>query len=356
MTASRKVTVPLAVLALIAVGATLHTLGAALLPFVVAFFLANLFRPMVQFLVRKRVPMILAILLVVLLVGAVLFGVAIVAISSVQSLVAALPKYEAKWNGTLLPSILQLIQRAPQELQAQVKNLKLTNIVDASAILGILSTGAGSFVSLVSGLILILLFMLFILGGNGTFTKKVRKAYPDQADALADMIEKIDQKVQKYMITVSLVNLASGALTTGILAAFGVDLALLWGLLTFLVNYIPTIGSIIAFILPVAVAFLQFDNVGTPIAVGVTLIVLQFTLGSVLTPKIMGSSLNLSPLLVLISLFFWGWIWGPWGMILSVPITSTIKIVLESISGMEPIAILMSAEGKSSGKRSKVSP
>ncbi len=329
-------------IAAVVVGAALHQLESALLPFVVALFLSNIFRPLVSYLRSKKVPMVVAILLVLVLVGGVLIGVGFIGLSSVKSLIAAMPRYEAKWNHTILPGILHLIDNAPAEIQQQVKDLQWTNIIDVSMILGAVSVGAGTFVTLMSRLVLILLFMLFILAGNGMFARKVESAYhAKSAGRIGFILSEVEKKIRRYLITVTTINAVSGVLTVVILSIFGVDLALLWGLLTFLVNFIPTIGSIIAVVLPISVAFLQFDTVGTPITVAIILIVTQFLLGSVITPKVMGSSLNLSPLLVLISLIIWGWIWGPWGMILSVPITSTIKILLENLEGMSPIAILM---------------
>src|SRR5579883_300827 len=346
MPAARSITIPLLVIALVVAGAALHIMQPVLLPFVVALFLSNIFRPLVVFLRKRHIPMGIALLLVMVLVAAVLFGVAMVAISSVQSLVAALPRYEARWNNSILPGLEQLLDSAPDAIQQQVKTLQWQNIVQVSAILGVLYAGAGGFVSVLSGLGLILLFMLFILGGYGLFERKVRAAYPERADDFTAVLKRIDARTERYFITVTLMNLVSGVISTVILSAFGVDLALLWGLITFLVTFIPTIGSIFALALPIMVAFLQFDSISTPIVVALTLVVVQFVWGSVITPRIMGSSLDLSPLLVLISLIFWGWVWGPWGMVLSVPITSMIKIALESVPATKPIGILMSATGK----------
>ncbi len=346
MPAARSITIPLLVIALVVAGAALHIMQPVLLPFVVALFLSNIFRPLVVFLRKRHIPMGIALLLVMVLVAAVLFGVAMVAISSVQSLVAALPRYEARWNNSILPGLEQLLASAPDAIQQQVKTLQWQNIVQVSAILGVLYAGAGGFVSVLSGLGLILLFMLFILGGYGLFERKVRAAYPERADDFTAVLKRIDARTERYFITVTLMNLVSGVISTVILSAFGVDLALLWGLITFLVTFIPTIGSIFALALPILVAFLQFDSISTPIVVALTLVVVQFVWGSVITPRIMGSSLDLSPLLVLISLIFWGWVWGPWGMVLSVPITSMIKIALESVPATKPIGILMSATGK----------
>ncbi|HWF44859.1 MAG TPA: AI-2E family transporter [Candidatus Kapabacteria bacterium] len=343
-TTSRSVTLPLLAIAIVIVGAALHELRPVMLPFVVALFLSNIFRPLIVYLTNRHVPMAVALLLVFVLVGAVLLMVTLVAISSVQSLIAALPRYEARWNETILPGIQHLLDGAPQSVQDQLKDLKWSNVVQVSAILSVIYAGAGGFMSVLSGLGLILLFMLFILGGHGLFERKIRAAYPDHAESLTNVIRKIDEKTERYFITVTLMNLVSGIIATIILSAFGVDLALLWGLVTFLLCFIPTIGSIIALALPILVAFLQFGSLGTAIEVAITLIVIEFLWGSVLTPRIMGSSMDLSPLLVLLALIFWGWIWGPWGMIFSVPIMAMIKIVFESIPATKSIGILMGAK------------
>jgi AI-2 transport protein TqsA len=325
---SRSITIPLFAIAIV----------------IIALFLSNIFRPLVVFLTKRRVPMAIALLLVFVLVGAVLLLVTLVAISSVQSLIAALPRYEMRWNETILPGIQHLLDGAPQAVQDQLKDLKWSNVVQVSAILALIYAGAGGFMSVLSGLGLILLFMLFILGGHGLFERKIRAAYPEHAENLTNVIRKIDEKTERYFITVTLMNLVSGIIATVILTVFDVDLALLWGLITFLLCFIPTIGSIFALALPILVAFLQFGSLGTPIAVAITLITVEFFWGSVLTPRIMGSSMDLSPLLVLLALIFWGWIWGPWGMIFSVPIMAMIKIVFESIPATRPIGILMGSK------------
>jgi AI-2 transport protein TqsA len=342
MTATRSVTFPLAIIALVVGGAALHIMQPVLLPFVVALFLSNIFRPLVVYLRRERVPMAVILVLVVVLVGAVLFGVSMVAVSSIHSLMVATPRYAARWNNQLLPGLENLLDVAPAAIQEQIHTLQWSNIVQVSSLFGLLYAGAGGFVAVLGGFGLILLFMLFILEGNGLFDRKIRAAYPARADEITAVIKRIDERTERYFITVTLINLVSGVLSVIILSAFGVDLALLWGLVTFIVCFIPTIGSIFAMGLPILVAFLQFDSISTPIAVAITLISVQFLWGSVITPRIMGSSLDLSPLLVLVSLIFWGWVWGPWGMVLSVPITSMIKIALESIPATKPIAILAS--------------
>jgi predicted PurR-regulated permease PerM len=139
----------------------------------------------------------------------------------------------------------------------------------------------------------------------------------------------------------TLVNLGIGGLVALLLSLFGVDFPLFWGFVAFLAHYIPSIGAIISVALPTVFFFLQFSP-GTALLVTLLNLGLQFFLGNVAEPRVMGTSLDLSPLLVLLSLIFWGWLWGVWGMVLAVPITSTLKIICENVPALAPLAILMS--------------
>jgi predicted PurR-regulated permease PerM len=143
-------------------------------------------------------------------------------------------------------------------------------------------------------------------------------------------------------LTKTLTSLADAILVTVVLWIIGVDFALLWGFVTFVLNFIPNIGSIIATILPFVASLLQFNTLAVPLLVLFLLGSIQMLMGNVVEPRWMASSLNLSALLVLFSLIFWGWLWGGLGMILAVPLTSTLKIIFENVNALKPIAILMS--------------
>jgi AI-2 transport protein TqsA len=121
-----------------------------------------------------------------------------------------------------------------------------------------------------------------------------------------------------------------------------VEFAIIWGLLTFLLNFIPNIGSVIATILPLLIAFIQFDSVGTLFWLALLLSGVQMIIGNFIDPRVVGRSVNLSPLVVLCSLMFWGWLWGFIGMFLAVPISVIIKIVFENTRSLKFISILMS--------------
>jgi predicted PurR-regulated permease PerM len=173
----------------------------------------------------------------------------------------------------------------------------------------------------------------------------VKSAFPArEANQFSAIISNINSQVRQYLVTKTLISLGTGSLAFLILWLTGVDFALVWGFVAFLLNFIPNIGSIFAVGMPVIVSFLQFDTIARPLLVLILLAVMQTLMGNVLEPRLMAFRLNMSPLVVLVSLIFWGWLWGVWGMVLAVPIMATIKIVFENISTMKPFAVLMSAK------------
>jgi predicted PurR-regulated permease PerM len=140
---------------------------------------------------------------------------------------------------------------------------------------------------------------------------------------------------------------------TVLLWIFGVKFFFIWGLLTFLLNYIPNIGSFIATLLPLAMATIQPEpefSLGKIVFLGACLILIQFSVGSVLEPRLLGQRLKLSPFVVFFSFILWGWLWGIPGMILSTPITATIKIVMENVEPLKPYAVMISSQKPGAAK------
>jgi AI-2 transport protein TqsA len=270
----------------------------------------------------------------------VLFGLIFVISTSVSSVIEVIPKYQFKWDHVFLPAISDLASRISFDLKKEVTDFNFSSVLQPAKIVAALSSVTG----LIGSFILILLFMLFILASHGQFIEKIEKAFPpSDSFHLKKMVQNIDSRVRTYLLTTLLINTLAGVTMTIVLLLFGVDLAVLWGVLTFLLMFIPSIGSIFAITMPILVAFLQFDTLGTPIILAIVVVISQLLIGSYIAPRVMGSTLNLSPLLILISIIFWGWVWGPLGMILAVPITSAITIVFENIPPLVPLAMLMSS-------------
>ena len=157
-----------------------------------------------------------------------------------------------------------------------------------------------------------------------------------------EVIKKIDSQVQRYLAIKTIVSLITGILVTVVLMIFGVDFAIVFGFLTFILNYIPNIGSFIATAFPVAIAAFQFETFWPAFWLLIILIAMQMAMGNIVEPRLMGEGLGLSPLVILFFLFFWGWLWGIPGMILAVPLAAIIKIVCSNIPSLQFVAVLMS--------------
>jgi predicted PurR-regulated permease PerM len=286
--------------------------------------------------------MALSLFGVLLVFFLVLFLLGWVVFSSTETFVETLPSYEAKISAFMFDVQAKVLAWA-ERFHVQITDFRWTDAIQLTSITSALTTGVGSFIAFLSTTFLILLFMLFILAGSGDLADKVRTAFPEnQANRIGDVIASIDGQVRQYLVTKTLISLGTGVLTFLFLLILGVDFALIWGLLAFILNYIPNIGSVIAVLFPFFLSLLQFDSLTVPLLVILLLGGIQMLMGNVLEPRIMGFSLNLSPLLILVSLIFWGWLWGLLGMMLAVPLTSTIKIILENLEPLRPLSILMS--------------
>jgi len=218
----------------------------------------------------------------------------------------------------------------------------LRNLKDFS-ISGVITTTLSSITRFLSNTVLVMLFLLFILMGRNQFNKKLEMAFDKKRSSrVVAVFTNINEQIQKYILMKTLISLITAALVTGVLMYFNVEFAMIWGILTFLLNFIPSIGSVIATILPVTTALIQFESYLTIILVAAILISIQFIMGNVVDPQVVGGSVNLSPLVVLFSLIFWGWLWGIIGMFLAVPLSVVIKIVMENIDSLRFISVLMS--------------
>jgi AI-2 transport protein TqsA len=342
MQPTRAVVIPLSILAFIAVGAVLALLRPVLLPFALAVFLSFLFKPVLLFCAKKHIPSAVGILLVVLIMAGVLFGLSMIVVSSVDAFIGALPRYADRLNA-LVAGTTDTARQLAVELGMNPADVRITDAISAGALTEFISSSIGSLFTLLGNGFLILLFLIFILSGSGELSRKFAQAFADEhAERASVVIENIDARVRQYMVTKTLVSLLTGATSAIILTIIGVDFALLWGFLTFLLNFIPNIGSLFGTVFPVTIALLQFDSPARAIIALVLLVLSQNLIGNILEPKIMAFSLNLSPLLILVALMFWGWLWGVMGMILAVPIMSTIKIICEQVESLKPIAIFMS--------------
>jgi AI-2 transport protein TqsA len=207
---------------------------------------------------------------------------------------------------------------------------------------------AGTLLSAISSVLtnafLILLTVVFILLEAADFPNKLEAALEKPEDSLAT-ITKFSRIANSYVVIKTLISAAVGVLISLWLLILGVDYPVLWGTLAFLLNYVPNIGSIIATVPPTLLAFVQL-GAGSALLTVLGFLVIHNVLGNLVEPKLMGRGLDLSSLVVFLSLGFWGWVLGPVGMILSVPLTSLVKIALESHKDSRGLAIMLGANPK----------
>jgi predicted PurR-regulated permease PerM len=206
----------------------------------------------------------------------------------------------------------------------------------------------GTVRSLVSRTGIIIVYLIFLLLEQRTFAAKMSGLVrdPDRREDIFGLMEKIRSDIRSYIGIKVLTSAATGILSYMVLSLVGVDFASFWAVLIFFLNFIPTIGSIIATAFPSVLALVQFDTLGPFVVTASVLTGLQFCIGSLLEPRLMGNRLNLSPVVILLSLGLWGSIWGIPGMFLCVPITVIMVIIFSYFPETRPAAVLLSGTGE----------
>ncbi len=195
--------------------------------------------------------------------------------------------------------------------------------------------------------LLVLLYVLLLSLEQHLFPRKISAIFGEgEARATAEQtLTQIQRRVQSYVAVKTLVSFLTGALSCIIMIVAGVEHGIFWAFLIFMLNYIPNIGSVIAVLLPVLMTLLQTGDWGATIGLALALTIVQQILGSIVEPRLMGSSLNISPFVVLLSLTVWGSMWGLPGMFLCVPLTVVAMIIMAEFPNTRALALLLSRDG-----------
>jgi predicted PurR-regulated permease PerM len=206
----------------------------------------------------------------------------------------------------------------------------------------------GSATSLLNQFFLISLYVAFLMAERLAFRKKIQMAAgnPQTGREFAAMLDAISISLQRYVGVKTLISLITAGISYSIFRLLGLEYAETWAVLTFALNFIPSIGSIIAVIFPAMIALVQFESIGPFLVVVLGCGTIQFLIGNFLDPALLGRSLNMSTFLVILALMFWTTVWGLIGAFLSVPLTVCILIVFSHIPALRPVAILMSLDGR----------
>jgi AI-2 transport protein TqsA len=317
----------------------LDKFGTVLQQLLTAGFVAYIILPIQRWLVRAHVPPALAYLLIV----AAILGLGLVVGLAVQEnfadLTTKLPGYQKNFT--------QLVERLSKDIPELDDNLirPLLHRESASVDEGMknLRRALNTLAGFLSQAFVVLIYLIFILAEQAGVQQRIGTAFgPERAPHIRHVIEQVNNSIAEYLSVKTLMSVLGGVLTVVVLYAFGVDYPILWGVIAFLLNYIPYLGSLAATVLPVLLAVVQFQSLGYALLLLAVLAVVQNGIGYGIEPFVAGSRLNLSPLVIILALAFWGALWGIVGMILAVPLVVTIKIILENIPATRPLAILMS--------------
>jgi predicted PurR-regulated permease PerM len=320
--------------AVVVVLAGLKAAQSLVIPFLLALFLAIICFPAVAWLTARKVPVGLAVIAVVIVLLAAFSGFGAIFGGSVNEFTAFATQNQARFDG--------LVNSASTWLEARdidPASLDLLNMLQPGRLINLLGGVLKNLAAVLSNFLLIMLTMIFMLLEAASIPVKIRAAVGKGRFDIDNIRHAVIQ-VQHYLGLKTATSLTTGLLVGLWTTIVGLDFAVVWGLLAFLLNYIPSIGSIVAAVPALLLGLVQ-GGIGYAILIAVGYVVTNVGIGNFVEPWLMGRTLGLSTLVVFLSLVFWGWMWGSVGMLLSVPLTMIIKILLENTDDLQWISVML---------------
>ena len=317
--------------------AGLKTATNILVPFLLSVFIAVICNPLVAKASEYKVPKGISVTLVILLFLAIALSIAGLVGNSLNELSQQLPQYRAQLNEEFAWVTGKLA-----EYNIAISSAVLVEYFDPGAAMGLAADMLSGLGGAMANLFLIIITVVFMLFEAPSISKKLHFALDDPEMRLSQ-IDRFLQSVNNYLAIKTVVSIGTGVAVSLMLWVIGLDFFVLWGVLAFLLNYIPNIGSIIAAVPAMSLAILQLGPAAAG-GIGLGYMVINTVMGNMIEPRFMGKGLGLSTLVVFLSLIFWGWLFGTVGMLLSVPLTMVIKIGLESSEEGRWFAILLSSD------------
>ena len=318
--------------------------SSVVIPLAIAIFVFMLVSPLMDKLLKLKVPTILAIAIILVLTTLFILFFVYVIIAMINVLVAELPSYInkiASFDEYISSWIRDVFNFTKDDLPSIISVL---NIDWAAQVKNIISSLSSVSASLVSDVAMVIVYLLFLLMEESTIFPKIRAAFPESKNEASDLVRSISRQTSRYLSVKILISLVTGVCFYLIALLSHMDFPLVWGVLAFLLNFIPTIGSIVVTVLATLMAAIQFmPHWGQVAIVFFGFLATEMILGNVIDPKLQGVQLNMSPFIILIMLAVWGYIWGIAGMFLAVPITCVLQVVCASVDSLRPLSILLSA-------------
>lgn len=315
-----------------------------LIPFVVALLIWFLINVLAHVFQRVRLgpifmPRALAYALSLVAIAAVIYFLVQIIVDNINNVIRAAPIYQDRITITLNQVFENLGMEDPPTFNQLIARVDLPDMLRQ---LGLVTVG------LIGQTVLITVYLIFLFLEQKYFGAKLRAIASSEKKCheIERLVDKVAADVRLYVGIKTLTSLVTGVASYILMLVVGVDFALFWALLIFLLNFIPTIGSIIATIFPTLLTLAQFDGFREFFLVGIGLVCIQVSVGNFLEPRLMGQSLNLSPLVIILSLAAWGTLWGIPGAFFCVPLTVVIMIILANFEGTRNIAVLLSGNGE----------
>ncbi|WP_084813427.1 AI-2E family transporter [Desulfogranum japonicum] len=310
-----------------------------LIPFLLAIFMAIIFSPPVYWMRSKKVPVWLAITLVMVVVIALQVGITTMVGTSLAEFTRALPQYQERMQQLVHEGVVWL-----QGKGVHITDAAIMEQINPNRVFALVGNLVNSLLAMLKNTMMILLTFVFILFEAAGIPTKLR-AMARGSESPVEKYEEVIRGVNRYLGLKTLTSLLTGVCAWFTLVCIGVDYAILWGTTAFVLNFIPTIGSIIAAIPPIFLALVQF-GLGEAITTAVIYFIINIGISNLLEPRLMGSRVGLSALVVFLAMAFWGWVLGPMGMLLSVPLTMTLRIGLGSSEKTRHLALLLGSNAE----------
>ncbi len=320
----------------------LKLLSSLLIPLVLALLFALLFQPLILFLNKRKVPNWLIVPIISIISLLVLIVLVNIIVQTSTDISSQQDYLLGRLNLKIEEARLWASSVTGTDIKPEYVTDEISKMINGEFITTVLGGVASSISSITGSFVMFALYYIVLLSGMSGSGEYLNYLAGKNSDgSLKENFDKVSKSVYSYMVIKTLVNLSMGILVGVTCYAFGIKFPIFWGFLTFVFHYIPTIGSIIATIPPVLMGIIQFDAFGTILAFLLILMAVQFIMGNVVEPKIMGGHLRLNTVAVIFGLVFWGYIWGVTGMMLSVPLLVILKLVFEHFPSLEIFARLM---------------
>lgn len=320
----------------------LHEGKPILQPLFVAVFIGYLLLPVYQWLSKHGISGILGSVVILLAIVGAVFGIGVMIFNSIDQVAQRLPEYEKKMEA-IIDDVVDTYTGVVGKSHFHIREMpffKEKGVAERTR--AAFQAIAGTLLDFFTWSAITVLYLLFLIAEKFTLPRRLALAFgEEQGERVMEIVGTINQAISEYIAVKTCISIMAGALSLFVLWYFNVDFFIMWSILIFLFNYIPYLGSWVAVGFPIVLSFLQLGT-AEGIWVAALLIAIQVGLGNFIEPRMAGRKLGVSPLLILLSLSFWGLLWGIMGMILAVPLLVIIKIVLENIKETKPLATLMS--------------